>query len=374
MILIGFILLAFFIFHMIEVRNKKDVITSDHTSTSDNETEITDSKPIIPTGPFGKYEYDGKQCLTIDEIIERGDCFQEVFEKHLVWYLNEEKVEFYFPFQREQSHWHDVFYVEIDEDDQLSELQETDYFHKYDDPYPHNNSNHDRGKKIVDEYWHIFSNLIPKEYREHLKYIYWTDTGDDLVLAVGVKEDEVEAMTLLFSHQLLSYKPYLRYSFLHEYGHIFTLNETQTKINEELFLEEEPSEEQLKQDKESCKTYYHNGRCSYEDSYLFQYFQRFWADIYEQYQKIDWDNQKEYEEFFFTHEERFFNSYQGTSPPEDIADTFAFFVHSHSSIGAQPEMKYQKIKFFYEYEELVELRTTILENLYHLSIEDEEFY
>src|SRR5699024_9687541 len=86
-------------------------------------------------------------------------------------------------------------------------------------------------------------------------------------------------------------------------------------------------------------------------------------------------DETDYTEFFYENEDRFMNSYQGTSPVEDIADAFSQFVMSNSQdIEKHDELKYDKLRFFYDYEELVELRTDILENLYDLSVTDEILY
>lgn len=69
------------------------------------------------------------------------------------------------------------------------------------------------------------------------------------------------------------------------------------------------------------------------------------------------------------------NSYQGTSPVEDIADAFSQYVMMNSTgIKGQPEMKYDKLQFFYEFDELVQLRTMILENIFDVSVEDDVLY
>lgn len=67
-------------------------------------------------------------------------------------------------------------------------------------------------------------------------------------------------------------------------------------------------------------------------------------------------------------EEPFFNSYQGTTPPEDIADSIVFFVITSSAVVEEhSEMRFKKLKCFYQFEELVNFRTATLENIYDLS-------
>lgn len=327
------------------------------------------------TDPLSQYEKSGEQCLEVDDTIERGDCFQKVGEEHLTWFVNEDKKEFYFPYQHEQDHWNDIFYMEINDEDQLSDLMEEDYFDEYVDPKPFDDSNYARGKQIIDEHWYIFSNLIPKEYREELKYVYLTDTADDNVFAVGGKDDDIGAMILMFGHlNPHEYIPLNRSTLIHEFGHILTLNETQINIEEELSTNEDLTDEEIETFKDSCDTIYGNRGCAKEDSYLNSFYVNFWENIIDTHQEIDWDEKAEYEEFFFKHEDHFFNSYQGTNISEDIAESFTFFIQLHSDARDKSDIKYQKIDFFYDYDELIELRTSILESLYTLIVEDGEFY
>jgi hypothetical protein len=55
------------------------------------------------------------------------------------------------------------------------------------------------------------------------------------------------------------------------------------------------------------------------------------------------------------------SDYSVTHPAEDIAESFAFFVLSPQPAGES--IAEQKIRFFYEYPELIDLRAEILQNL-----------
>src|SRR5690625_5686990 len=90
------------------------------------------------------------------------------------------------------------------------------------------------------------------------------------------------------------------------------------------------------------------------------------------FDEIDWEAKDDYKDFFFTYENEFFNSYQGTNPHEDIAESFSFFVMLNSEeIERNDDVKYQKLDFFYDYNELIDLRAAILENIYLLSRSEE---
>lgn len=314
----------------------------------------------------------GEECKAIKDTLERGDCFQDTNKNHLDWYMNTEKEDFYFSYQHNQDQWNNVFYYSIDEDDELDTLYETDYFNTYMDDLDSNDIQLNHIKDTVNENWYVFSGIIPKEYRQDLKYVYLTDTGKDFVFAVGRHEDEPSDQTFMFSHNMTEYIPYYKSTFIHEFGHVLTLNEQQVDIDEDAYSSEN---EELHDKKEAaCDTYYEWG-CMKENSYLYEYYLAFWEDISDAYESIDWKDETDYTEFFYENEDRFMNSYQGTSPVEDIADAFSQFVMSNSQdIEKHDELKYDKLRFFYDYEELVELRTDILENLYDLSVTDEILY
>jgi hypothetical protein len=65
--------------------------------------------------------------------------------------------------------------------------------------------------------------------------------------------------------------------------------------------------------------------------------------------------------FYKTHQDQFVDDYATTHPTEDIAESFAYFVFNPKPTGNS--VREQKVAFFYEYPELVELRANILGNL-----------
>ncbi|SET01207.1 hypothetical protein SAMN05216389_104162 [Oceanobacillus limi] len=342
--------------------------------------EISNSQSEFSSGSkansiFENYKASGADCTKVKDILIRGDCFQEVNDKYLEWYLDQSKRDFDFSFQQEQNHWKDIFYYEISPEDHLEELVETEHNLDDEDTFPSGDSNYQRGIETVQEYWYVFSNMIPVEYRESLKSVYWTDTGEDFVLGIGRDEENLEDTLFMISHNVGEYHPLIKATLIHEFGHVLTLGEQQVSIDEEVYLSEE--EDVWKEAEEACSTYFvsYGWGCVDESSYLFAYYQQFWDDIFNEFVQIDWAAERDYEDFFFHHEERFFNSYQGTNPEEDIAEAFTFFIMmDRTEVEEGSEMKYEKIRFFYQYDELVALRTRILENIYNLSVENGEFY
>lgn len=312
---------------------------------------------------FEKYETAGHKCKSIDVMIERGDCFQDIHSEYLVWILDESKQSFHFPFHHEQDHWQDLIFATIDDQDRLNIIEKTN---RYDVRKIEEESvqlKKERGSDVLEEYWYIFSSFFPREYRTNLMYMYWTDTGDDVVLGVGRDEEDFQKSLLMISHHVDQYQPRIKNTLIHEFGHVLTLSQDQMEL-------------ESKEESAIClSSHLHMIDCMNETSYLKYFYDQFWADIIDDFDKINWNDGEDYHAFFLENEERFFNSYQGSNPIEDIAETFTFFVMMNSSEReGKSEIKYKKLDFFYEYEELIELRTMILENIYDVSVENEKYY
>lgn len=343
-------------------------------------TEKGDPPPFIlkndPLNTIPEYIQDGEKCYEVGDVIERGDCFIDVHSSYLSWRFDTSKETFHYSFHHDQSHWKEVFYFEIEEDDELSGVIHTEDYDKYEDKYASRyvtKSKDERGINTVNDYWYVFSSLIPEEERDMLTEISWYDTGEDALLAVGVAGDDGTEASLLISDNVGNYGPPLKKTFIHEFAHMFTLDDTQMEIDADLVYSED--EEQWERAVDECSTMFVNPGCLKENSYLYVFYETFWEDVSDEYEAIDWEDERSYEEFFFDHEEHFYNSYQGTSVVEDIADSFSFFVMQPSEVAFEAEeIKDEKLAFFYEYDELVDIRTAILENLFELNKKDEQFY
>jgi hypothetical protein len=160
-------------------------------------------------------------------------------------------------------------------------------------------------------------------------------------------------------------KTSLTFTLIHEFGHLLTLNPDQVDVS--LRVYRNPNDEDIyQQEVKACKQYFTGEGCSKPDSYINTFFDRFWPDIYAEWQTIDQEeNQQTHDNmldnFYKTYQDQFVSDYAPTSPSEDIAETFAFFV-----LSPKPEatsIANEKILFFYEYPELVELRMQILQQI-----------
>ena len=198
---------------------------------------------------------------------------------------------------------------------------------------------------------------------------------------------------------------------IHENAHVLSLSEPQSSDNdligwEELLVNDdwdEPDKPKTKQvfrqKAASCAPnhYVANVGCLKDDSYLNLFFQKFWADIYpEYYYWFEFADYKKHNksnyDFHQKYYDRFVSYYAGSNTAEDFAESFMMFVlwddetiDEHKKLCKKEgwnmidkmgrnwkwcSKKYadnsiweEKIRFFYDFPELVEMRDFIRSNL-----------
>lgn len=122
---------------------------------------------------------------------------------------------------------------------------------------------------------------------------------------------------------------------VHEYGHVVTLNSRQVDIT--------------KQD-ETMPSIMFEQETYAEDSYMRAYYEQFWKD----------GDVKSGNERYRTNPDEFVSEYAANNASEDIAESFMQFVLS--SCPTDDSIASQKIRFFYDYEDMVARRNYIREN------------
>jgi hypothetical protein len=214
--------------------------------------------------------------------------------------------------------------------------------------------------------WSYFAALIPAEERDFVsEFVIFTDGNGNHLAAVGQNFFEPNEWSLQVD--ILDSENYyeLTYTLLHEQGHLLTLNSEQVSPSQAVF--DNPDDDVIYQSEVSaCPQYFTGEGCSHPDSYVNEFFDRFWPYIYEEWQQIDEEKDEEtrynlLDDFYQVYQDQFLTDYAPTSPAEDIAESWAFFI-----LSPKPELDsiaHEKILFFYEYPELVELRTQILTQL-----------
>ncbi len=153
-----------------------------------------------------------------------------------------------------------------------------------------------------------------------LAYVYMTDRqGEKWAIAV----DPADAGD----------RDWFTATVLHEYCHYLTLNAKEAEYTER------PPE----------GVYCEPGMASRPGSYLDDFYQAFWTDYLD-----DRLASPESFHFFLRHEEDFVTDYAATDPSEDIAECFTYFILWGKPAG--DAVWKQKLRFFYDYPELVDFR------------------
>lgn len=122
-------------------------------------------------------------------------------------------------------------------------------------------------------------------------------------------------------------------TFVHEFGHVITLNNTQTDIS-----------------KRDPNKFYYTPECFRKGSYILEFYNKFWKEL----------NTESGASLYFEKPDLFVDQYSSQNVNEDIAESFMLFVLSNRPSGNS--IAEHKIQFFYSYPELVEVRNNIREN------------
>ena len=214
--------------------------------------------------------------------------------------------------------------------------------------------------------WEYFTRLIPLEQREFLSsYSIVTDGQGEVLAAVGQTENNPEEWSLEVDILDSNNNYALTFTLLHEFAHLMTLNAGQVPPSIPVF--KNPDDDGIYQSEAAaCQNYFPGEGCSNPDSYINRFFDRFWLDLYAEWQDIDSEQDQDtyynrLDDFYSTYREQFLSDYAPTSPAEDIAESFAFFVLSPKP--AVNSIADEKILFFYEYPELIDLRRQIINQL-----------
>jgi len=97
-----------------------------------------------------------------------------------------------------------------------------------------------------------------------------------------------------------------------------------------------------------------------------KFFERFWPAIYPEWQDVDnIEGEDDYysalDDFYQKYKDQFVSDYAPSDPAEDIAESFSFFMLKPRPTGES--IADQKVLFFYDYPELIQLRSQIARRL-----------
>jgi hypothetical protein len=218
--------------------------------------------------------------------------------------------------------------------------------------------------------WDLFAQMIPPEQRDFVsQFIIFTDGPEGTYGAVAPDPEDPQRWMLSMDPADAGDWTELTYTLIHEFGHLLTLNPAQVPPNLELFAAEFDMDDldlydQLYEEAEAaCPTYFPGEGCSLEESYINRFFDLFWADIYWEWEDLLWmEEDEEYydalDALYESYADRFVTDYAATNPAEDIAESWTAFILSPRPTGQS--IADDKVRFFYEFPELVRLRTQIL--------------
>ncbi len=202
------------------------------------------------------------------------------------------------------------------------------------------------------EFWSFYTRLIPSDMRGALKeLVLFADDLDGTAAYVAPLSDNDLSrwemgynLAYVWTSDRRLNKSETAYTAIHEYAHILTLDNTQVTVNNG-----------------SCSRFHTGEGCSNAGSYINDFFNNYWTDIYDENQRIDQDSDDEYIAFYEKYQDRFVTEYGATNPGEDIAESFTMFVIRDAPVSNR--IADQKVKFFYNYEELVTMRERIRANI-----------
>lgn len=211
--------------------------------------------------------------------------------------------------------------------------------------------------------WDMFKYIIPEKEREMLSgFTIFTDGNEELLAQVEPYDEDVHSWILGVDVMDADESFILKTTLLHEYAHLLTLRKDQMDMNEDVLFayEDDPIHGTALA---ACDYYFVEWMgCTKENSYLHQFYLEFWTDIIDDWNDRDIVNDEEEADFFYEdYEDQFVTGYAVTSPDEDIAEVWPYFILFPHPEGE--ELWEQKILFFYQYPEQVKLRAEVLSRL-----------
>jgi len=212
----------------------------------------------------------------------------------------------------------------------------------------------------METYWKQIYEVLPKEIMDkYVKELELITDGKENTLA-GVKATDESNSSWNFGIDpadlpkgKITENPDFMHTLIHEFGHIVTLNNTQ--------IEPSAADYQIGDDR-----YLTMEGLAFKKSYINQFVQKFWykdnrIDTWDEIQNIRNESHRldHITTFYLNNKSAFFTEYAAESPEEDIAESWTFFILKEKPKNDHTELN-KKILFFYQYEELVQMRSEIL--------------
>ncbi|MFN8410878.1 MAG: hypothetical protein U0Z26_00680 [Anaerolineales bacterium] len=211
--------------------------------------------------------------------------------------------------------------------------------------------------------WTYASGLLPPDKLDWLTgfEIFSSSTYAGWVSPSGQDETDRSHWILGIDYAYAQNPVDLTYTLVHEYGHLITLNTDQIPASDYYYG--------WQQNPGICPQFLAPDGCSTPNSYINLFYQSFWKDIFNQWleevYKPHTDTPDEFyalvTNFYNKHPDEFVRDYAAKNINEDLAESFMHFVLEPKPTG-NGVIK-QKIKFFYQFPELVEIRQTMIQSI-----------
>lgn len=215
---------------------------------------------------------------------------------------------------------------------------------------------------LAKENWKVFKDMFPKEITDKYlkKLVLISDGIDEKTGALGALNEENSSWELVVDTLDVNFKSLNKerlyqstYTYIHEFGHLLTLNNTQVISTDKEYQEEGGL--YLTSEGEAVK-----------DSYINLFVNQFWnGKLLTKWDKIQYkyfDNEVELidrlYDFYLNNQDQFLTDYAAESPEEDIAETWTSFVMKDKIVNPKTIAE-QKQNFFYQFPELVSYRKHI---------------
>lgn len=221
--------------------------------------------------------------------------------------------------------------------------------------------------------WDYFTGLFPNDAEVHVSYmaIYMDSSKGHYAARIS----DLDGKWRLYINLVAFDEPESVVNILtHEYGHMLTLNKNQiTAVPNEYGFEVEQDE--FDSMRAHCDGRFFLGyQCADNASYLNEFGNRFWiGEVYDTWIQAfllaDKDRdayQSAIDALYAKYPDQFVTDYAATNPREDIAESWAEFILRPKPTGTS--IAEQKVLFFYEFPELVQLRSEIIHRICQYAI------
>jgi hypothetical protein len=211
--------------------------------------------------------------------------------------------------------------------------------------------------------WANWAAMFPPAQRALIReFNIFTDGVDDLLAFVEPNANDPSQWNLWLDIQDAKDSTELLFTFVHEFGHLVTLNASQVPPDLDVILSDDVRV--VEQAAARCATYFPHEGCSLENSYINLFYEKFWRGTEREWRRrtnAGRDVQGIFD-YYSANASWFVTDYAAKNPNEDIAEAWTAFVLQPKPSGKT--IADQKILFFYRFPELVQLRAQILARTY----------